>query len=389
MSGKTLRRLVTACLLTAGATAWAQVDRGRGVAGAGAGQGAAGDAARGVQRASCVLQLEFDPNRGMRTDTQTLNALLTSTAVVDPAAQKALGLGPDAWPKVAQVELIPAGQAAVKLGVTITRNPDVKLPDNAAQSFLDELATRAKAAVDQVGQRQEQAAAERLATLEKEHAAAKKRLEAAQARLNQRGDATFAAGPDSRAMIPNLTIEKQNLETQMAGQRARVKVIEQEIDRLTKTASARGAGSPWTELVAAREKVVQALRARREKGQVDDLDLFRAEADVAEARALAAAQPAQRTGFDPLDRWFGEVVTLRANLAESEVRLASVNQRLEKAAASTHPGAPQTPEDARQEEAAARQALYDLTSRLEQARRERQLAGGGARLLILDGKPRE
>ncbi len=88
----------------------AQVERRRSPSGAVA---AAGEVA-GAQRASCVLQIDFDANRGNRgMDIQTLNALLTSTAIVDPAAEKALGLKPDDWPKVAQVELLPAGQVAV------------------------------------------------------------------------------------------------------------------------------------------------------------------------------------------------------------------------------------------------------------------------------------
>ena len=118
------------------------------------------------------------------------------------------------------------------------------------------------------------------------------------------------------------------------------------------------------------------------------MELFKAEAELAEARALAAAQPAQRFGFDASDRWHGEVVNLRATLAESDVRLASIAQRMEKAGTPTQPSAPQNIEEARQEENAARQAMFDLSNRLEQARRERQSGAGAARLLILDGKPR-
>lgn len=358
------------------------------------------DPARGVQRASCVLRLDYDPNRGNRTmESQTLNAMLTSTMLVDPAAEKALGLGPGAWPKVAQIELIPAGNSAVKLTVTLTAHPGFTVPPDGAQAFLDELTSRAQAAVDQMAQRQEQAYEERRAALEKLLTAARERLSAIQAQLRDaRGTVTtFDGDPEIRMLSRNPATERQAIENTLAGARARLAVYEKEMANGGDGATTRPAGSPWLELIAARERVVEALRAQSGDRTTEVLE---AEAELAEARALAAASTASaQPGFDRGDRWRNDLMTLRATVAENEARLALLDQRMGKTP-NTSPGpaattqarvlSPQDIDRLQREEQRARQEVEELTNQLEQLRRERRVGGGAMapRLLILDGKPR-
>ncbi len=349
-----------------------------------------GDATRNVQRASCVLQFEStaDPNRygGSRTaDLQMLSALLTSTALVDPAAQKAMSLGPDEWPRVAQVEVTNVGSTTIRLGVVVTKNADIKVPDAAAQVLLGELAVRAKAAIDQLGKRQEQAAADRLAALEKERDAAQTRLQEAQAKVRSaRGSVDPNETGYQRAATAN---DRQTLETSLAAQRVRLKIIQDELAKGAANKASTPPPSPWQELIVAREKVRDALRARQAAGQATDLEVLEAEAKIAEAKASAAvAVRGSAGGFDSSDRWENEVLSLRIGIAESEARLEILNSR----AAKNPTTAPTYTVDdlnrLQQDEMSARQALSDLTSQVEQVKRDRRTNPGGLKLNVLDGK---
>jgi hypothetical protein len=388
----TSRILLIVLLMGSGPTlSIAQVDRGRI-------SSTAADAAKGVQRASTVLQLDYDTNRGGQRaiDTQTLNAMLTSTTLVDPAAKRALGLGPEMWPRVAQIELLPAGQAAVKLSVIITSVTEVKLPDNAAQLLLDELTSRAKAAVDQAALRQEQASNERRAAIEKELAVANEKYAKIQSQLRDLR-AIAAAGVGDSGGGRGVAQEMQQIEVNLAAQRARLKIIEEEIAKLAnKPADAKAKPDPesfWAELVAAREKAVRAAEASRATSDSPEnqLAVAKAEAELAEAKIRAAtSSEGIRPGFDSPDRWQGERITLRATIAEQEGRLGALSERLaqqqKKSDATSQQLTPYDIDRLQRDEQRARQEVDELNQQLDQLRRERRGMGMAPKLLILDGR---
>ena len=322
--------------------AQAQVDRGRSI------KTPTGDTA-GIQRVSCVVQLDFDANRGSRTfDVQTLNALLTSTALLDPAAKAGLNLSPAEWPRVAQVELLPAGQYAVRLGVTVT--DDGKVAPTAAQSFLDALIAGAKKAVDQAGNRNDKASTRRIAALQADIDAAQKRYDAASAAL--------AASPrnsqynnfpdvDPRYIARNAAVERASVQLSLAGQRARMKVLDQELDALRSTARA---------------------ATTAPSGLTDGV-----------------LSVPQQTAYE---RFNAERITTRLNIAESEARLRLLDERV----ATTAPANTPVPPDfdrLNMDMSSARNALQQSQSRLDQARLESQNTSGTVRLLVLDGKPND
>ncbi|HEX8322556.1 MAG TPA: hypothetical protein VF595_01465 [Tepidisphaeraceae bacterium] len=324
-------------------TAFAQVDRTRTT------KTPAGDPA-GVQRASCVLQIDFDSNRGNRQfDSQTLNALLTSTTLVDPAAMSALRLEPDAWPKVAQVELTPAGNQAVRLGVTIL--PGANLPPSAAQMFLDALAASAKTAVEKIGGPQDKTLAERLAKLEAQVAEAQKKLDAATAALAAARPTSFNNfDNEARFSSRNLATERVNLELNLAGHRARLKALDEEMSRLRPSTQPVEAGEP---LSTGRSFPMPSV-----------------------------------SGLSVYDRFEVERITLRLNVAENQARVDAIAARMAATGTTTQPS-PGDYERLQQERNTARSNLSNLQNQLEQARRERQ-SSGTVRLLILDGrKPAE
>jgi chromosome segregation ATPase len=194
----------------------------------------------------------------------------------------------------------------------------------------------------------------------------------------------------------------QQIEVNLAAQRARLKVIEEEIAKLT----AGAAGKPqetsaqaemktaWDSLIAAREKAVAA--ARSNAGNLDgQVALANAEAELAEARirAAQASVAARPPGFDAPDRWQGERITLRASIAEQEARLGALSERL--AVLQKKSGSPATQpvtvydiERLQRDEQRARQEVDELTNQLDQLRRERRAGGAGSapKLLVLDGR---
>jgi hypothetical protein len=410
--------ILLATLLFTSAAAFAQVDRNRS-------SPTAADAARGVQRASVVLQLDYDANRsggggGQRAiDTQTLNAMLTSSALVDPAAKKALDLAPDTWPRVAQIELLPAGQAAIKLNVIVTPLKEIKLPDNPAQALLDELTSRAKAAVEQAGRRQEQAQNQRRAAIEKDLATAQDKLlgiqsQLREARMNSAGDPGMRGNLDN---VRAVTQEMQQIEMNLAASRARLKIIEEETAKLsaatkpvTPAADAKDPKtelkSAWDQLIAAREKAIAAAQNAPNTPE-SQLAIAQAEAELAEAkiRAATAASAASASdafrfralspspGFDSSDRWQGERITLRASIAEQEARLGALSERLAQlqkksnASATTQQVTPYDLDRLQRDEQRASREVDELNQQLDQLRRDRRGSAGLApKLLVLDGR---
>lgn len=327
----------------------------------------------GVDRASCVLQIEPDFNRGTRFDAATLNAMLTSTVLIDPAAKKALGLGPDRWPKVAQVELVAAGNTSVKVIITVGSSTDVKLPEHPASVFLQELIARAKVAVEQKAPR-DASADEQRAAIERDLAAAKSRLP--QLDLAMRQARTESAGDlySARNLATSLTIERRTLELSLAGQRARLAAIEKALPAAPSTQPMDG---PMRDIVAVRAQMLDQVIALAAEGKKGSLDVLEARLLLAEAR-LAASAGSQSPSRDGSDRWENEIISLKASIAEGEAKLALLTQRLQQATT-----APVSDYNSLQmDEQRTRQRIQELQNQLDQLNRQSRQE---TRLLVLDG----
>jgi hypothetical protein len=284
----------------------------------------------GVQRASCVVQIDNDTGRNsgyrQQFDSQTLNAILSSTALLDPVAKKALNLEPSEWPKVAQVELQPAGQLAVRVGVTVS---GATLAPTAAKQFLNELTSAGKLAVEQAGNRSVRATAKRIAGLETELKNAQSRYDAASAALASTPRPGTVDG-DARFFGRNIVYERSNMQLTLTGQRARLKVLEKELTTLK-----------------------------------------------------PATQPT--IGDGAYERLNYERITLRLNIAETEAKLEAMSEPGPLANTTTAPNVPADYDRLNMDLSNARQSLQQAQSALESAKRDAQM-GGGVRLLILDGR---
>src|SRR3954447_18332234 len=165
---------VVAASVVAGAASQATAQRTTGTT---AGSLADNDSSKDIQRSSCVLMLR----RGTRytgsgvssavanglADLPALTNAMTTTGLIDPAAKAALGLGPRDWPKVARIEVSPAGAPAVKLSLCLDPGPNERKQADPAGLLLRELIGRAKAVVSQAVEPRRQEVKARLDELEK------------------------------------------------------------------------------------------------------------------------------------------------------------------------------------------------------------------------------
>jgi hypothetical protein len=244
-------------------------------------------------------------------DIQTVSAALTSTGLIDPAASEVLGLGPTAWPDVLSVELSPAGQQAVKLTVTVTPKPDLKLPPEAARKLIDNLTARVARSLKADGTERKEPL-ERYRKLEARQADLQK--EQSSLRLDMEKVAVAMRSAPDRSGPDPLTAAREEL----ADKTARAKALQAAF------AEVQAARQPHVEaaraLLAAREAVVSKLEAAASRGQATDLELARARAEAAEAKAQVTELSLSPVA-EPRSRWFDTIAQMRMDIASLERRV--------------------------------------------------------------------
>lgn len=329
-----------------------------------------------IDRASCVVMLHGGTHDRMLggIDLGTLSAVMTSTELVDPAAKAALGLGPEEWPRAAQVELSPVGLRAMKVTVTVAQAEKETRRPEAAQVFLRELLSRSKGVIDQMGSPRRREVKERVEALAKRRDELRVQVEDLRKRsraAESRPSALLGAGPFQAQ-------QRQQLESQLANRKPRLDAIKavlpQSQDQLGEVDAA------IRDLVAAREALATALAAAVEEGKADRLELLRARADLAEARSRQAAGGG---GPSPLRRYRDELVSLDIEVRVLQAQLAALP-----AAPTTGPDEPPA-EDAQRIRFNLSQAENELRTteaNLQQVQRELEQSSGSSSLVVLDGR---
>lgn len=343
--------------------------------------GAAPIAGGGVARASCVVMLRGGPGADRQngaSDLGTIAAALTSTELVDPAAKSALGLGPDQWPTVAQVELTPAGDRSLKIIVTVAPGEKGEARDEAARKLLREMVTRGEGVVARMGspRRAElQARVKDLGKLLEELKAG-----AVQLRVRRDDAQAKAAAGGGAAQAFNQPSPRLQLESQLARSKPRLEAIKAV---LAKSEGQLGeADAAARELVAAREAVATALAEAVEKGEAGRLDLLRARADVADAKARRVE--AERGPIpSPSLRYRDEVTSLDVEVRVLEAQLAALPPEPARPATPANVGDPQRLQI---ELSRVENELRTAENESSQARRELESLGEPPSLVVLDGK---
>jgi hypothetical protein len=285
---------------------------------------------------SVVLQLDSDTSRGERLmDAQGLVLLAKSTALTDPAIEKAFGRTASEARKIVTIDAVPAGSRLIQLTI-ILRNGDPQPPAGAAKALLQELCDRLKAAVAQSSKMSGAAFEAKKASLEADLTAARDRLEKASAALKAARASSPAAGNvDSRYALQSLIQQKQQLELNLTGMKVRLKTIQENMPAApsappTTTPSPQASSAATARLIDLRTRKLEQVKASAAKQQATDADISDAEASLAEAQALAELiGSVQRPRvFGSYEAGAGDLSTLKANIAENEARLAVIKEQI-------------------------------------------------------------
>jgi hypothetical protein len=318
-------------------------------------------------RASCVLALDAaGAARDAVVNRSTVTAMLTSSELIDPAAMEVLKLGPEAWPRVAHIELASAGEHAVTLTVTILPDGDRTYPAGTAKTLLQAIAKRGIETINRLGEDQFRSCMDTIEELRVEKQALGEQIIEVESRLRTAHNVATAHAARHGSVA---TTSRVQLEQQIQDYRARLKVIRA---TLAGNQPVRGAPDPvLLEAVKAWEELVEALSE-----QPESIKLLEARTKLTEARVRLSQQ--QAAGLqDSQQKWRAEVIRL-------EIEIASLEERLKRL--------PETEEEPAQEPMSLEERnklQQDLSVARERLRKvERELATAGQNLERIKRIPR-
>lgn len=342
-----------------------------------------------AQQYSCVIRIDPDGEAavnvgygyGMANDSQSAAALLTSTALADPAAEKVLGLSPEKRREMVVINVYPSGFRMARVEVILRKSADAHYKPDASDKLMGALLDNLKAAYAQSAEASRKTIQARREPLEKELETAKKRAD--ELRVKQREARTQTAGiipnyGDPTTNLANLRQTKRNSETQLSGYRARLQALEPSSGPLVKE---------WTDVLKLREQRLAELKAAVDKGTATAAEVTEQEAKLAEAKAQLTRATQDTSASDNGNARFrnNEATSLRTNIADAEDRLKQANEQIAKLEDPKFIALFEQLPEMQQEEQRVRNTISELTSRLEQIRRSTQVEGT-VTVTVLDGK---
>ncbi|MDB5293715.1 MAG: hypothetical protein JWL69_4956 [Phycisphaerales bacterium] len=342
-----------------------------------------------AQQYSCVIRIDPDGEAavnvgygyGMANDSQSAAALLTSTALADPAAEKVLGLSPEKRRELVVINVYPSGFRMARVEVILRKSADAHYKPDASDKLMGALLDNLKAAYAQSAEASRKAIQSRREPLEKELETAKKRADELHAKQREARTQTAGISPnygDPTINLSNLRQTKRNYESQLSNNRARLQTLEPNPAPLVKE---------WTDVLKLREQRLAELKAAVEKGSATAAEVTEQEAKLAEAKAqLTRATQDASTSDNGNARYRNtEAASLRTNIADTEDRLKQTNEQIAKLEDPKFLALLEQLPEMQQEEQRVRNTISELTSRLEQIRRSTQVEGT-VTVTVLDGK---
>lgn len=335
-----------------------------------------------AQQYSVVIRLDSAADSGPTTfntpasahDSQTAASLLTSTALIDPASSRALGLSPQQRRDAVVVNVYPTGLRMARVEVTLLKGHGDYAPDG-ARKLTSALLESLKKAFEQSAQAARKAAIARRGLVEKEMKETKDQADALHAKVRElrNMNPSLMRGMDAQTTVDNLKNQKRNTESEITRLKGRLESIEPASAPLAKELA---------EVVKLREQQLAVVKKSQEAGTATPADVADAQAKVIEARA-ALAQATQSSSSSRFDRG-SEVASLRSSIADAEERLKQTNDQIAKLEDPKFAAAfDQLPEMQSQEQR-LRSRLFELNSQLEQIVRTSDL-DMGVTITLLDG----
>lgn len=350
--------------------------------------------AQSAETESVVLQLDFDPNSGRQLESQTLVALLKSSALSDPAIEQALGMPALEARKLVVIDAQVTGYQFVNLSVAVKSNtPEVKA--GSAKALVKQLCDRLSAAVADSSSASIAGFTARRESLEIDLTVARKRLEETRTAL-KRAQASNPRGANSgqnpRYSAQNLMQQRDQLELQLVGMKARYKELTASGPTTAPSAHSQPSDA-WRALIELRQRRLDELKAATDKALISPAEIANAEIALAETRALAEAlAPFARARVgSPYDNLESELRQLRASIAENEARLATINEQLARLPKVSDGGdddgvaSQQEVQQLQSDENRARNEVEQIQSQLGEMKRNNRNANP-PRLTVLDGR---
>jgi hypothetical protein len=325
-----------------------------------------------ADRYSCVIRIDATSDEAGNVhyfsdwfDSQSAVALLSSSALIDPAVKRMLDLSPaQRWEQVV-VNVTAAGPRLARLEVVLRKSAQARYPEDGARKTADELLDRLKRAYEASAAAGRKAAEARLKPIADELAATSARY--GELRQRQRLIRARAADAEVNSAYPAQAGD------QLANLRSQHRILQADATRNEARLAALQPPPPqtsqWEQIVKTRQNQVDELKARAKENKATTEQVQDAESRLADAQAELeqARQPQSvNTGNRAME---SQIAGLKATLADERVRLAQMDQQIAKIGDSKLQVDIESLPDLQNREYQERNKVNDLQIRLDAVRR--------------------
>lgn len=299
------------------------------------------------ESASAVVRIT-SMQGSMQTNPDLVQALLSSTAVMQAAARDLQGLAPG-WERSLDVRVMSAGPSLIegdrassvlKIQILIQNSSRATLAERAQQArqLLAGLTRELQKAMQDAGAREMQRLTDVIAASEQASAAAQQRLKDLQARQQELLEAAGRAGLDRERLAEEQTeleMRLRDLQLRLVSQHARQTALSEQIAKLGKdvgaTVEANSAVTELAKIAQLRERAWATALERQKAGRISQQEVDEQEEQLARARAELAQQrqaAAQAAGGALLADLNRGLLQQSVELAETEAERGAVAQLL-------------------------------------------------------------
>lgn len=285
-----------------------------------------------AQQYSCVIRLDSTSDSNVNTngnwmDSQSAVALLTSSALIDPAVKQVLDLSPPKrWEQVV-VNVTAAGPRLARVEVILRKSADAHFPDAGAEKTVKALIDRLKNAYEASSIAGKKAAEARIKPIADELTDASAKLEDLRHRERDIKARAADAAPNGM-MIGGMSSHLSNLRSQRGLQQSE---LTRNKARLASMQPPAPQTARWEETVKTRQKQLDDLQAAAKENKATAEQVQDAESKLADAQAQLA-QASQPQVVDNGNSFRNsQIEQLKASIADEDSRIKDLDAQIAKA----------------------------------------------------------
>ena len=323
-----------------------------------------------AQQYSCVIRLDSVSDstlyiNGSWIDSQSAVALLTSSALIDPAVKQVLDLSPSKrWEDVV-VNVTAAGPRIARVEVILRKSADGHYPDDGAEKTVKALIDRLKHAYEASNAAGKKAADARIKPIADELAETSAKLEDLRHRQRDIRARSANAAPNGMmngsmsGHVSNLRFQRAPLQSELTRNKARLAALQPPAPQTAQ----------WEAAVKARQKQLEDLQAAAKENKATAEQVQDAESKLADAQAQLA-QASQPQALDNSNQFRNsQIDQLKTTIADEESRIKDLDAQIAKADDPKLLEEVDSLPDLQSQEFQARNKISELQNRLENARR--------------------